>query len=142
MDDTQRLGAPWPGAVAVSGGGDSVALMLLLGRWAKVAKIALPVVLVVDHGLAFERTRHGGGARSRSIHRPGGRGRGHGARLLTGACHLVCLGLEVDDLLPAPRDLVREDEQEIAAPRKTEPRLDGFLFVRDDADLLVRVPEP
>jgi tRNA(Ile)-lysidine synthase len=51
MDDTQRLGAPWPGAVAVSGGGDSVALMLLLGRWAKVAKIALPVVLVVDHGL-------------------------------------------------------------------------------------------
>jgi tRNA(Ile)-lysidine synthase len=43
--------ARWPGAVAVSGGGDSVALMLLLAEWAKAGRRAPPVVLVVDHGL-------------------------------------------------------------------------------------------
>jgi tRNA(Ile)-lysidine synthase len=45
------VGAPWPGAVGVSGGGDSVALMLLLVDWAKAGKHAAPVVLTVDHGL-------------------------------------------------------------------------------------------
>jgi tRNA(Ile)-lysidine synthase len=43
--------AAWPGAVAVSGGGDSLALMHLLARWAKLAKKAAPQVLIVDHGL-------------------------------------------------------------------------------------------
>lgn len=41
----------WPGAVAVSGGGDSVALMLLLAGWAKAHKLPPPAVLIVDHGL-------------------------------------------------------------------------------------------
>ena len=45
------VGAPWPGAVGVSGGGDSVALMLLLADWAKAGKHPAPVVLTVDHGL-------------------------------------------------------------------------------------------
>jgi len=44
-------GAPWPGAVAVSGGGDSLALMLLLAQWARAEARPLPVVLIVDHGL-------------------------------------------------------------------------------------------
>lgn len=45
------LAAPWPGAVAVSGGGDSVALMLLLAQWAKGGSRPAPMVLTVDHGL-------------------------------------------------------------------------------------------
>src|SRR5262249_6478014 len=45
------LGAPRPVAVGVSGGSDSVALMLLLRDWAKRQRIAAPVVLSVDHGL-------------------------------------------------------------------------------------------
>lgn len=44
-------GAPWPAVVAVSGGADSLALMLLLRDWAKARRIALPVVVTVDHGL-------------------------------------------------------------------------------------------
>jgi len=44
-------GAPWPGAVAVSGGGDSLALMHLLAGWAKKTRRPAPVVLTVDHGL-------------------------------------------------------------------------------------------
>jgi tRNA(Ile)-lysidine synthase len=40
---------PWPGAVAVSGGADSLALMHLLARWA--GKRPKPLVLSVDHGL-------------------------------------------------------------------------------------------
>ena len=46
-----RLGAPWPAAVAVSGGGDSLALMHLLAGWAKAKDRPKPVVLVVDHAL-------------------------------------------------------------------------------------------
>jgi tRNA(Ile)-lysidine synthase len=46
-----RHQAIWPGAVAVSGGGDSIALMHLLTDWAKARKLPPPVVLSVDHGL-------------------------------------------------------------------------------------------
>lgn len=46
--------APWPGAVAVSGGSDSLALMLLLRDWAKEARLPPPVVLCVDHALRPE----------------------------------------------------------------------------------------
>lgn len=42
---------PWPAAIAVSGGGDSLALMLLLSHWAKDQKLDPPTVLSVDHGL-------------------------------------------------------------------------------------------
>lgn len=49
-----QQGEAWPGAVAVSGGGDSIALMLLLADWARRAKRAKPVVLTVDHGLRKE----------------------------------------------------------------------------------------
>ena len=44
-------GMPWPGAVALSGGGDSLALMHLLARWAKIQNAPAPPVLIVDHGL-------------------------------------------------------------------------------------------
>jgi tRNA(Ile)-lysidine synthase len=53
-----RLGAPWPGAVAVSGGGDSLALMHLLRDWAKRRGAAPPVVLTVDHGLQEDSSAH------------------------------------------------------------------------------------
>jgi len=42
---------PWPGAVAVSGGADSLALMHLLAGWARAGKRPKPLVLSVDHGL-------------------------------------------------------------------------------------------
>jgi tRNA(Ile)-lysidine synthase len=45
---------PWPGAVAVSGGGDSLALMHLLAGWARANKTAPPLVLCVDHRLRKE----------------------------------------------------------------------------------------
>ena len=45
------LAAPWPAAVAVSGGADSLALMHLLARWAGARALPAPVVLTVDHGL-------------------------------------------------------------------------------------------
>jgi tRNA(Ile)-lysidine synthase len=51
MDELLAAGAPWPGAVAVSGGGDSIALMHLLAGWAKKTRRALPHVVTVDHGL-------------------------------------------------------------------------------------------
>ncbi len=44
-------GLPWPGAVGVSGGGDSLALMAMLARWARENKKPSPIVLTVDHGL-------------------------------------------------------------------------------------------
>lgn len=50
MDRLAQSGA-WPGAVAVSGGGDSLALMHLLAGWAKMRRAPPPVVLTVDHGL-------------------------------------------------------------------------------------------
>jgi tRNA(Ile)-lysidine synthase len=42
---------PPPWAVAVSGGGDSLALMHLAAAYAKANKLPPPVVLTVDHGL-------------------------------------------------------------------------------------------
>lgn len=51
LESLLSSGAVWPGAVAISGGGDSVALMLLLAEWAKKSKRPAPVVLTVDHGL-------------------------------------------------------------------------------------------
>src|ERR1700709_2085701 len=51
MEQLLAAGAPWPGAVAVSGGGDSVALMHLLARWAKATRRAPPIIVTVDHGL-------------------------------------------------------------------------------------------
>jgi tRNA(Ile)-lysidine synthase len=47
-----------PIAVAVSGGGDSLALMHLLRSFACAAKRKPPVVLTVDHGLRKESARH------------------------------------------------------------------------------------
>lgn len=51
MDAALRGGASWPGAVAVSGGADSLALMVLLTEWAGAHRQAPPIVLTVDHGL-------------------------------------------------------------------------------------------
>jgi tRNA(Ile)-lysidine synthase len=47
-------GAPWPGAVAVSGGSDSLALMFFLRDWAKQGGLPSPVALCVDHALRPE----------------------------------------------------------------------------------------
>lgn len=44
-----HAGPPW--AVAVSGGGDSLALMHLLHAFAEARGLAAPIVLTVDHGL-------------------------------------------------------------------------------------------
>ena len=59
---------PWPGAVALSGGGDSLALMHLLARWAKSQNAPAPPVLIVDHGLrkksAAEAKRAAGWAKA------------------------------------------------------------------------------
>lgn len=41
----------WPAAIGVSGGGDSVALMVLLARWAKSRHLPPPTILTVDHRL-------------------------------------------------------------------------------------------
>ena len=48
------LNAPWPGAVAVSGGSDSLALMFLLRDWAMGEGLPPPVVATVDHALRPE----------------------------------------------------------------------------------------
>jgi tRNA(Ile)-lysidine synthase len=64
MDEMLAAGAPWPCAVAVSGGGDSVALMHLVAGWAKRRRCPLPPVLIVDHGL-----RAGSGPETREVAR-------------------------------------------------------------------------
>lgn len=51
MEQLLAAGAPWPAAVAVSGGGDSVALMHLLAGWAKATGREPPHVVTVDHRL-------------------------------------------------------------------------------------------
>ena len=51
MAALEARGAVWPGAIAVSGGGDSIALMHLLAGWAKRSRRAAPVIVTVDHGL-------------------------------------------------------------------------------------------
>ena len=48
------VAAPWPVAVAVSGGSDSLALMFLLRDWARSRGLPLPIVLCVDHGVRPE----------------------------------------------------------------------------------------
>lgn len=51
-----ELAAPWPGAVAVSGGGDSLALMHFLADWANEQGRDTPIVLTVDHKLQKNST--------------------------------------------------------------------------------------
>ena len=51
MEGVLRKGAEWPGAVGVSGGADSLALLLLLANWAAERGVPAPVALTVDHGL-------------------------------------------------------------------------------------------
>jgi tRNA(Ile)-lysidine synthase len=51
MEAALQAGAPLPGTVAVSGGGDSVALMVLLAEWAQASGRERPVILTVDHRL-------------------------------------------------------------------------------------------
>jgi len=57
MEAALGLGASWPGAVAVSGGGDSTALLLLLVDWARTSERQAPIVLTVDHGLRPDASR-------------------------------------------------------------------------------------
>jgi tRNA(Ile)-lysidine synthase len=58
MEGLLKRGAPWPGAIAVSGGGDSTALMFLLADWARASAKPAPIVLTVDHGLMKESAQH------------------------------------------------------------------------------------
>ena len=44
------ISAPWPAVIGVSGGSDSLALMLLLRDWARRRGLPAPVVACVDHG--------------------------------------------------------------------------------------------
>jgi tRNA(Ile)-lysidine synthase len=44
-------------ALAVSGGGDSIALMLLYADWARHQRAVSPTVLIVDHGLREESAK-------------------------------------------------------------------------------------
>ena len=67
----QAIGAPWPGVVALSGGGDSLALMHLLADWAKALGRKPPTALIVDHALrsgsADEAGRAAGFARNAGL---------------------------------------------------------------------------
>ncbi|MGH6828862.1 MAG: tRNA lysidine(34) synthetase TilS [Rhizomicrobium sp.] len=58
------LKAPWPAALALSGGGDSLALMHLLADWARQRGLPLPVVLIVDHALRRDSAQEARKARS------------------------------------------------------------------------------
>ena len=51
-------------ALAVSGGGESVALMHLFADWAKRERAPLPAVLIVDHGSAAPNRARGGSHRA------------------------------------------------------------------------------
>jgi len=51
MNSLLGQGGEWPGAVAVSGGADSLALLFLLTDWACAMGLPLPTALTVDHGL-------------------------------------------------------------------------------------------
>lgn len=53
-----ELGNLWPGAIAVSGGGDSLALMHLAADWARARKRPAPKILTVDHGLTKGSRNH------------------------------------------------------------------------------------
>ena len=57
MEQCRAQGASWPGAVAVSGGSDSMALLHLLADWAKSHSLPPPIVLTVDHGLSAGSSR-------------------------------------------------------------------------------------
>jgi tRNA(Ile)-lysidine synthase len=46
-----------PAAIAVSGGGDSIALMYLFADWAKRKNVSAPIVVIVDHGLRDESAK-------------------------------------------------------------------------------------
>jgi tRNA(Ile)-lysidine synthase len=53
-ESLSAIGAPWPAAVGVSGGSDSLALMGLLADWAQAQGLPPPLVFCVDHGLRAE----------------------------------------------------------------------------------------
>lgn len=70
-DALSALDVAPPFAVAVSGGADSLALLLLTAAWCKKAKVPPPLALTVDHGLrpesAKEASRVASWARARGI---------------------------------------------------------------------------
>ena len=70
MENVLAGGAEWPGAVAVSGGADSLALLLLLVDWAANKEMPPPVVLTVDHGLQSDskRVAEAVARRARALH--------------------------------------------------------------------------
>lgn len=49
-----------PSVLGVSGGSDSLALMVLTARWAQAGNHKAPIVLTVDHGLRTEAAREAG----------------------------------------------------------------------------------
>lgn len=66
MSQCLAQGAPWPGAVAVSGGADSLALMFLLEAWARKHSRSPPVVLSIDHGLSPDSSKIARGVEKRA----------------------------------------------------------------------------
>jgi tRNA(Ile)-lysidine synthase len=57
MEQVFAGGGDWPGAVGVSGGADSLALLFLLAGWVGETGKPPPVVLTVDHGLQPDSRR-------------------------------------------------------------------------------------